>query len=80
MTDRTPPTNFVLFKVERERAARQCPDCRHPWGSHRGRAGGQRCWYQKFNQHCNCRRINPDVEAEDRLAGALWRMTTGGLR
>ena len=56
----------------------RCPDCRHPWNAHRGRNGGERCDYQKFNLDCSCRRKNPDIEAEDRLAGALWRMTTRG--
>ena len=54
-----------------------CPDCRHPWRSHRGRNGGERCWYNNLTAAgCWCRRKNPDIEAEERLAAELWRMET----
>lgn len=55
----------------------RCPDCNHPWRSHMGRNGGERCWYKRFDGQCPCRRKNPDVEAEDRLAAALWNRWMG---
>jgi len=49
-----------------------CPDCGHSWKAHQGRNGGERCGYRRYDGPCPCRRKNPDIEAEDRLAAALW--------
>jgi hypothetical protein len=54
-----------------------CPDCHHRWLAHRGRNGGERCDWHMGPTGCYCRRKNPGIEAEDRLAGALWRAWTG---
>lgn len=55
-----------------------CPDCRHPWRAHQGRNGGERCHYNNFTKAgCQCRRKNPDIEAEDRLAAAAWNAYMG---
>ncbi len=56
----------------------RCPGCLHPWEAHRGRNGGERCDYHAFaNWSCSCRRKNPDIQAEDRLAAALWNREMG---
>lgn len=55
-----------------------CGDCRHPWRAHRGRNGGERCYYEKFAGHpCGCRTKNPQIEAEERHAAALWNAYMG---
>jgi hypothetical protein len=52
--------------------------CGHPWNAHQGRNGGERCLYSAFAGYtCPCRRKNPDIEAEERLAAAAWNAYMG---
>lgn len=55
----------------------ECPTCGHRWRAHRGRNGGERCYYNSVGLECHCRRKNPDIEAEDRLAAGLWNAWMG---
>lgn len=60
-----------------ERELENCPECGHRWRAHQGRNGAERCHYNNWtNDGCPCRRKNPDIEAEEWLAGYLWRETT----
>jgi len=54
-----------------------CPECGHPWGSHQGRNGGQTCVYRLNQIRCPCKRMNPEVEAEDRRAARAWNGLMG---
>lgn len=57
-----------------------CPECHHAWGAHQGRPIPlyHRCLYRPWaGYECHCRRINPDVEAEERLAAAMWNAFMG---
>lgn len=66
--------NQVRISVD----ADTCPDCKHPWRSHQGRNGGEKCVYRAYGGYvCPCRRMDPAVEAEDRAAGAAWRAFMG---
>jgi hypothetical protein len=56
----------------------KCPDCGHTWRAHQRRNSGDRCHYNNLTRAgCPCRRKNPDIEAEERHAAALWNMWMG---
>ena len=55
-----------------------CPDCNHPWGSHQGRNGGQRCVFGYSSEpDCPCKNMNPETEAEDHHAAGVWNAFMG---
>jgi hypothetical protein len=59
----------------------KCPECGHVWGAHQGRKFSNKCFYSSYaGYQCPCQQVNPEVEAEDQLAGALWRGFMGGSR
>jgi hypothetical protein len=55
----------------------KCQGCGHTWGAHTGRNGGEHCNYRPWADYqCPCKIKNPEIAAEDRMAGAMWRMWT----
>lgn len=55
----------------------KCPQCDHRWAAHRGRQSNSTCHQNVYGQGCQCQTRNPQQVAEDKQAGAMWRMVTG---
>lgn len=56
----------------------KCPDCNHNVRAHVKDGAGFKCIYRAYADYlCPCTTPNPEIVAEDRLAGWLWRQATG---